>query len=104
MFGHMLSLLRRHRRISLLAPLAVLICSFAGVAVTQGAAAPSNGRAITNSATLRENLRHATATSSNWAGYAVTAAAIAPIPTAPATTPPVDFSNVSGGWVQPAVT
>jgi hypothetical protein len=104
MFGHMLSLLRRHRRISLLAPLAVLICSFAGVAVTQGAAAPSNGRAITNSATLRENLRHATATSSNWAGYAVTAAAIAPIPTAPATTPPVDFSNVSGRWVQPAVT
>jgi Peptidase A4 family len=105
MFRHTLSLLRRHRRISLLAPLAVLICSFAGVAVTQGAADPSSGRAVTNTATVTENLRHATATSSNWAGYAVTApAVITPIPTAPATTPPVTFASVSGGWVQPAVT
>jgi hypothetical protein len=96
------------RRIRLLAPLAALIGSLS-VVVTQGAAAASSGPAVTNFATATENLRHATEASSNWAGYAVTApAAITPTPTAPPTAPttttPLAFTNVSGRWVQPAVT
>jgi Peptidase A4 family len=96
------------RRIRLLAPLAALIC-FLSVVVAQGAVGASSGRAVTNTATATENLRHATQSSSNWAGYAVTEpAAITPTPTAPPTAPatatPLAFTNISGRWVQPAVT
>jgi hypothetical protein len=95
------------RRIRLLAPLAALICSLSMV-VTLGAAAASSARGVTNTATATMNLRHATLSSSNWAGYAVTApAGVTPTPTAPPTAPtttiPLAFTNVSGRWVQPAV-
>jgi hypothetical protein len=110
MFRHTHSLLYRHRfrlaprRASLLAPLAALICVLLGAAVTQPATA-SGDPAVSNAATVTENLRHATDTSSNWAGYAISSpAAITPIPTPPTTTPPLAFTSVSGRWAQPTVT
>ena len=98
----------RARFIRVLAALAVLICASFGATSTQSAAAAS-GRTVTNNAIELENLRHAIASSSNWAGYAVTpldatTSTIPPTPPAPpAPTTPTSFTSVSGSWVQPKV-
>ena len=90
------------RRIRVLAPLAVLICASFGATTAQNAAA-SSGRTVTNSAIKMESLGPATATSTNWAGYAVTQLD-ATTPTTPTTpTIPTTFTSVSGNWVQPKV-
>jgi len=86
-----------------LAPLAVLICAAFAATATQSAAAPS-GRTVTNRAIEMETLGPDSATSSNWAGYAVTppdATTSTPPPATPTT--PTTFTSVSGSWVQPAV-
>jgi len=90
------------RRIRVLAPLAVLICA-SFVATAAQSAAASTGRTVRNSAIEIESLGHAVATSSNWAGYAVTPldATTSTTPTTP--TIPTTFTSVSGSWVQPAV-
>jgi Peptidase A4 family len=93
------------RRIRVLAPLAVLICASFGATATQSAAA-SSGRTVTNRAIELESLGHAIATSSNWAGYAVTpleATTSSPPPTPSTPTVPTTFTSVSANWVQPAV-
>lgn len=98
----------RARLIRVLAALAVVICASFGATATQSAAA-SSGRSVTNNAIELENLRHAIASSSNWAGYAVTpldatTSTIPPTPPAPpAPTTPTSFTSVSGSWVQPKV-
>lgn len=98
----------RARLIRMLAALAVLICASFGATATQSAAA-SSGRTVTNNAIELESLRHAIASSSNWAGYAVTpldatTSTIPPTPPAPpAPTTPTSFTSVSGSWVQPKV-
>lgn len=95
----------RARLIRVLAALAVLICASFGATATQSAAA-SSGRTVTNNAIELENLRHAIASSSNWAGYAVTpldATTSTIPPTPPAPTTPTSFTSVSGSWVQPKV-
>lgn len=98
----------RARLIRVLAALAVFICGFFGATATQSAAA-SSGRTVTNNAIELENLRHAIASSSNWAGYAVTpldatTSTIPPTPPAPPVpTTPTSFTSVSGSWVQPKV-
>ena len=98
----------RARFIRVLAALAVLICASFGATSTQSAAAAS-GRTVTNNAIELENLRHAIASSSNWAGYAVTpldaiTSTTPPTPPAPpAPTTPTSFTSVSGSWVQPKV-
>ena len=93
----------RARFIGLLAPLAVLICASFAATATQSAAA-SSGRTATNNAIELESLGHAIASSSNWAGYAVTPldATISTIPpTPPAPTTATSFTSVSSSWVQP---
>jgi hypothetical protein len=91
-----------------LAALALLICASFGATATQSAAA-SSGRTVTNNAIELESLGHAIASSSNWAGYAVTPldATTSTTPTTPpappAPTTPTSFTSVSGGWVQPKV-
>lgn len=98
----------RARLIRVLAALAVFICGFFGATATQSAAA-SSGRTVTNNAIELESLRHAIASSSNWAGYAVTpldatTSTIPPTPPAPPVpTTPTSFTSVSGSWVQPKV-
>jgi peptidase A4-like protein len=96
---------RLARRIRMLAPLAVLICASFGATATQSAAA-SSGRTVTNRAIEMASLGHAVASSSNWAGYAVTPLE-ATTSTTPTTSPtpmtPTTFTSVSGSWVQPAV-
>jgi hypothetical protein len=97
----------RARFIRVLAPLVVLICASFAATATQSAAA-SSGRTVTNGAIEVESLGHAMASSSNWAGYAVTPLD-ATTPTAPPTppTPPTPtiptFTSISGSWVQPKV-
>jgi hypothetical protein len=97
----------RTRFTHVLAPLAVLICASFAATATQSAAA-SSGRTVTNGAIEVESLGHAMASSSNWAGYAVTPLD-ATTPTAPPTpaTPPTPtiptFTSMSGSWVQPNV-
>ena len=94
--------------IRVLAALAVLICGSFGATATQSAAA-SSGRTVTNNAIELQSLRHAIASSSNWAGYAVTpldatTSTIPPAPPAPPIpTTPTSFTSVSGSWVQPKV-
>jgi hypothetical protein len=98
----------RARLIRVLAALAVFICGSFGATATQSAAA-SSGRTVTNNAIELENLRHAIASSSNWAGYAVTpldatTSTIPPTPPAPPVpTTLTSFTSVSGSWVQPKV-
>ena len=97
--------LGRARCIRVLAPLAVLICASFGATATQSAAA-TNVRTVTKSPIEVESLGHAIASSSNWAGYAVTpvdeTTSTTP-PTPPTPTSPATFTSVSGSWVQPAV-
>jgi hypothetical protein len=98
----------RARLIRVLAALAVLICASFGATATESAAA-SSGPTVTNNAIELESLRHAIASSSNWAGYAVTpldaiTSTIPPTPPAPPVpTTPTSFTSVSGSWVQPKV-
>jgi len=98
----------RARLIRMLAALAVLICASFGATATQSAAA-AGGRTVTNNAIELESLGHAIASSSNWAGYAVTpldatTSTIPPTPPAPPVpTTPTSFTSVSGSWVQPKV-
>jgi hypothetical protein len=98
----------RARLIRVLAALAVLICGSFGATATESAAA-SSGPTVTNNAIELESLRHAIASSSNWAGYAVTpldatTSTIPPTPPAPPVpTTPTSFTSVSGSWVQPKV-
>jgi hypothetical protein len=90
------------RRIRALALLAVLIgVSFWAIA-SQSAVAAS-GPTVTSSPIETKGLIHATQSSTNWAGYAVT-----PLDTTtstPPATPPAQttFTSVSGNWVQPKV-
>ena len=92
------------RRFRVLAPLAVLVCASLGATATKSSAGAGNG-AVTNSVVGMESLRHATASSSNWAGYAVVPLdATAATTTTPTTsTVPTTFTSISGSWVQPAV-
>jgi hypothetical protein len=98
----------RARLIRVLAALAVLICASFGATATESAAA-SSGPTVTNNAIELESLRHAIASSSNWAGYAVTpldatTSTIPPTPPAPPVpTTLTSFTSVSGSWVQPKV-
>jgi hypothetical protein len=98
----------RARLIRVLAALAVLICASFGATATESAAA-SSGPTVTNNAIELESLRHAIASSSNWAGYAVTpldatTSTSPPTPPAPPVpTTPTSFTSVSGSWVQPKV-
>jgi hypothetical protein len=83
----------------------VLICAAFAATATQSAAAPS-GPTVTNGAMQMETLGPASATSSNWAGYAVTppaATTTTPPTPPPTTTTPATFTSVTGSWVQPAV-
>jgi hypothetical protein len=90
------------QRVRVLAPLAVLICASLGATAAQSAAA-SSSRSVTNSAIELESLGHAVASSSNWAGYAVTPldATTSPTPTTPP--PSTTFASVTGNWIQPKV-
>jgi Peptidase A4 family len=97
---------RSARHVRFLAPLAALICAFLGTTEAQSAAAASTGPTMTNASIADESLRNATATSTNWAGYAVTVppAIASPPPATTVPTTPTVFTSVSGRWVQPTVT